>query len=157
MAKKFLGLKLKGLEWNYNLNSDLNDSNNFSNIDGLCLECKEGIFNPICGKCLANEIISWIEELKKEKFSNATIALLRKKILQEIKGILKIKVVSERCMKCGGIVVMCPYCFTERIYNVIKELKIDEKEKCLLRESFLSAFNFDFDRTGYSKEINWGC
>jgi len=149
MSKKFLNLKLER-ELNDELNAELN---NVSNIDGICLECKEGIFNPICSKCLSKEIAEWMKEIEKLKFLNS-IKLLRKKVLEEIRGILKIKIFSEKCMKCGGKVVMCPYCFTERIYNVIKDLKIAENEKNLIRTNFLAFFNFDFDKTGYSKEMD---
>ena len=51
------------------------------------------------------------------------------------------------CMK--PITFMCPYCFTERIYN---QLKKSGAEKKILMD-FLEMFNFDLEHTGYSRDM----
>ncbi|MEM2478987.1 MAG: hypothetical protein QXS07_02590 [Candidatus Pacearchaeota archaeon] len=117
--------------------------------DELCLECKEAIFTPICPECLAKAIEVWMSEcLKGKKYEK-----LRREIRDEIKASLKLKFPSTKCIKCKGNVFMCPYCFTERVYKVIKKSKLSKAEKTLIIENFLTFFNFDFDHTGYSKEI----
>ena len=38
-----------------------------NNSRGLCSECNEGIFNPICPVCLAGEMEAWVESKGFEK------------------------------------------------------------------------------------------
>ena len=43
---------------------------------------------------------------------------------------------------------ICPYCFTEKIYNFVVQFGIDKKTV----QEFLTHFNYDFDHTGYEKD-----
>ncbi len=122
------------------------DVNSFNYTD--CIECKEGIFNPICPFCLAQEIKAWLDQANNKK--------LRRIVMQEIRKILNNSFIStfisNKCIKCKNYTsFMCPYCFTEKIYNAIKNSKIKNKKR--IREEFLTFFNFDFEHTGYGKEL----
>lgn len=112
-------------------------------INNFCLSCNESIYNPICPFCLAEEIDIWLEE--KRKFS---------KMRKEIEGFLergkKLAGESTKCIRCKrGIAFLCPYCFTEYVLSLLKKNKASKK---LLRE-FFDFFNFDFEHTGYYKEM----
>lgn len=100
----------------------------------LCVECNEGIFNPVCPRCIMNQVTEGLRLNIKER-----------------KRILKIKIddiKGERCIICKkNAVSMCPYCFTEKIYKELKKIG----NKRLLKEFFI-YFDYDFERTGYGKE-----
>ncbi len=111
-----------------------------NNINNLCLECDEAIFNPICPRCLSKEIKQWTINKNKE---------VKNLVKEEIKTILRFALDKKGCLVCGRDVFLCPYCFTERIYLRMKNEKIP---RSILKE-FLDFFNFDFDHTGYSKDM----
>lgn len=110
----------------------------------LCLECGEEIFNPLCPKCLSKEIAIWMEDKP---------AKIKGIVNNEIKKILKTNKEHDytKCILCKRKdVFLCPYCFTERIYNQLQDNKI----KPALLSEFLTLFNFDLEHTGYSKFRN---
>ena len=54
-----------------------------------------------------------------------------------------------KCVACNkNKAAVCPYCFTEYVLN---KLKLIGAHKLIIGE-FLTFFNFDFDKTGYSRE-----
>jgi hypothetical protein len=108
--------------------------------DNLCLECHEAIFNPICPRCLSEEVRQWAIN-KNQKVKDL--------IEEEIKTILRFGLNKKGCLKCGSDVFLCPYCFTERVYLRLKNAKFSKK---ILKE-FLEFFNFDFEHTGYTKDM----
>lgn len=107
----------------------------------LCAECNEAIFNPLCPKCLAREINSWLYSYPG----------LRGRIITKINKLVNNKSFNHG-MKCAickkNSMFLCPYCFTEM---VLQELKKEGAPRSVLKE-FLQFFNFDFEHTGYSKE-----
>lgn len=112
---------------------------------GLCIECNEGIFNPICTKCLAGQLDSWFNEA-------GISALVRKRIKESILNQEKKELPFEgiKCAVCkSSEASICPYCFTESIYNMLKKLEINKK----LLGQFFTYFNYDFEHTGYSKDF----
>jgi len=108
----------------------------------LCLECREEIFNPICPRCVSSEIAVWmLSQGKKAKQA----------IKNEIKNILKGNNEHDytKCIVCKGHdTFVCPYCFTERVYNSLKKARVGKK---VLAE-FLALFSFDLEHTGYAKD-----
>ncbi|MEM4230530.1 MAG: hypothetical protein QXF25_01515 [Candidatus Pacearchaeota archaeon] len=109
----------------------------------LCLECGEEIFNPLCPKCLAREIEVWLESHSSK---------IKTIVKNEIKKILKFNKEHNhtKCILCKKKdVFLCPYCFTERIYNKLKNAKVNSK----ILNNFLTLFNFDLEHTGYSKDL----
>jgi hypothetical protein len=115
-----------------------------NNSYGLCLECNEGIFNPICPACLAREMRIWIEE-------NGFNRKIGREI-SEFANSIKNKFIDEGidCAICkSNQTSICPYCFTSRIYNFLQKLNVKRK----ILEEFLTYFNYDFEHTGYSEDF----
>ncbi len=109
----------------------------------FCLNCYEAIYNPICPECIFKGFSNWILKFPK----------VEERIIDEIKlFILKCRIfnnISQKCIACNNYnVYICPYCFTEYLYNQLKKAKA---RKEILSE-FLFMFNFDFEHTGYYKE-----
>ncbi len=114
--------------------------------DATCMECKEAIFNPICPHCLSEEILSWIETKEDSR--------LKQKVKKKLEEVIKLSKTSSgkltMCITCNArTAFLCPYCFTELVYEKLKEMRL---KKALIME-FLQIFNYDFEHTGYSREI----
>jgi hypothetical protein len=80
------------------------------------------------------------------------ISDIKKTVKGEIKKILEVNKEHNytKCILCKRKdVFLCPYCFTERIYNRLKNARINSK----ILSNFLTLFNFDLEHTGYSKDI----
>jgi hypothetical protein len=103
-----------------------------------CFVCQEAIFNPICPSCLKKEVIVWLEK---------TNPSLIKEMEESLSFFRESKQNDVSCILCKRYTDTCPYCFTEYVYNLLKERHPD------LVESFLTLFNYDFDHTGYSKDM----
>ena len=57
---------------------------------------------------------------------------------------------AKTCVACNKKKThTCPYCFTEYLYNIIKEAGIGVRAM----SEFLFIFNFDFSHDGYSQEL----
>ena len=113
----------------------------------LCDVCSIAITNPLCPGCLATEIEAWVTlypNLRKE---------LLPRIKRYIENIGEQAIEFTQCIKCGNKTAsVCPYCFTEFVFNELKRMKVN---KIILKE-FLEFFNFDFDHNGYSNEEKLG-
>ncbi len=112
-----------------------------------CLECGDLITNPICPDCIAKAFEDWIRKYPR----------LAKKVLFKIKKFLKghkhFDEDSQLCVICKSKKAWsCPYCFTEHIFDLLKQAKASNE---VLRE-YLRFFNFDFGdfsgKWGYWKE-----
>lgn len=114
------------------------------NTLGICIECNEGIFNPICPSCLAGQMHAWVESNGFDKKIKENITTFTDRI--------KNKFIDEgmNCAVCRiNQTLICPYCFTEKIYNFLQRLKVSRK----ILEEFLIYFNYDFEHSGYSEEF----
>ena len=109
-----------------------------------CLSCGKNINHPICPNCIAKAFGQWIRKFPVEK--------------HEIKGKLNVfmkhhnhaKGKSTRCVSCNkNDVHTCPYCFTEYLYQLVKEAGLGVRAM----SEFLFIFNFDFEHNGYSQEL----
>ena len=110
---------------------------NYSDI--LCMECKEVIYNPLCPSCLARDIGVWLDKKPKLK---AVLEKDMNKILEQGKHLDSMK-----CIACNkNSAFLCPYCFTEKIYEKLKEIKAGKK---ILSEFIVL---FDFEHSGYYKD-----
>jgi len=108
-----------------------------------CQKCLEPITNPLCHSCLGNEISKWL----------SLYPDVKRKILPKIKKFIReldneaesdIKCISCRNKKAA----LCPYCFTEEIFNLFKRNKVDK----MIVMDFLSTFNFDLKHEGYIQD-----
>ena len=105
-----------------------------------CFICQEAIFNPICPSCIKKEVLIWLKNLKPDLIEelNKYIAPFQNPQNNDI-----------NCIICKKTTDTCPYCFTEYVYEWLKLKHPD------LLESFLMYFNYDFEHTGYSKDVEW--
>jgi hypothetical protein len=105
-----------------------------------CPACSEPITNPVCHDCLGNQIGEWLRF-----YPN-----VRKKMIVKIKDYVR-QVNNEantalNCVSCNSKkAALCPYCFTEAVYHLLKKSKIDK----MIIMDYLSTFNFDLKHEGY--------
>ena len=109
-----------------------------------CLECNEPISNPLCPVCLTKQVEVWLSSYPSD---------IQNKIIGDISGYVKktnnLVENKVRCVVCNKKEAsLCPYCFTNYVFNLLKRLKV---HRTILKE-FLMFFNFDFGHTGYSKD-----
>ncbi len=113
---------------------------NFSDSRGICVECNEGIFNPICPSCLLREVEAWLDGTR---LGNEVKKKLNKVIDSDgLEGV--------KCAICKdeGISI-CPYCFTRHVYDALMSARVSKS----IADEFLTFFNFDFEHNGYSKDF----
>jgi len=107
-----------------------------------CLSCGEDINHPICPNCIAKAFNQWTKKFPEH---------------HELKGKLNIFMKhhnhntgeSKTCVSCNKNVHICPKCFTEHLYELIKETGLGVRAMT----EFLFIFNFDFEHNGYSQEL----
>lgn len=87
------------------------------NQDAICIECREGITNPICPACLAKEMQSWEDGINTE-------------IPREDSNGVK-------CLFCGRGFNICTHCYGKEVYSLVKERYPQ------LAESFAESFGLD--------------
>ena len=110
-----------------------------------CVNCQEAIFNPICPVCLTTQLEAWLSSISSYP--------LKKKLIEKIKKYVErtdnLAGETTKCIACGNPrASLCPYCFTNYVFNVLKEMNVSRE---IIKE-FLQFFNYDFEHTGYSKE-----
>ena len=109
-----------------------------------CLGCGQPIAHPICPSCLARALQAWSREHKH----------IEKEVSKKLKRFLQshehLDEDGANCVVCGKKASVCPYCFTEFLYNLVKEAGAGVKTL----SEFLFMFNFDFEHEGYSQELN---
>jgi hypothetical protein len=107
-----------------------------------CPKCLEPITNPLCHSCLGKDIINWISLYPSVKKMLPKIKNLIIRLDNEAEG-------SVNCISCTTKkAALCPYCFTESIFNLLKKNKVDK----MLIMDFLSTFNFDLKHEGYIQD-----
>ena len=107
-----------------------------------CLECNEAITNPLCPLCLTKQIDVWLSSYPSE---------IRKKLIGNVKDYVEkannIAGKSSGCIACNKPTgSLCPYCFTNHVFDELKRLKVS---RVILKE-FLQFFNYDFEHIGYT-------
>ena len=71
-----------------------------------CIQCQEGITNPICPECLAREIAIWRPELKtviSKPFTDDTYSAED----------------YVNCLFCGREMSICAHCYTKEAYESV--------------------------------------
>lgn len=114
------------------------------NLHEDCLSCGRNIQHPLCPECIAKGFNQWLRRFPKD--SN--------KIQGKVNDFLKLHKNfdgnANKCASCGkNNTHLCPYCFTEYLYELVKEAGLGVRA---LTE-FLFIFNFDFEREGYYREL----
>jgi hypothetical protein len=108
-----------------------------------CSQCLETITNPVCHECLKKAILQWLS------FYPNVRKRMAPKIKSYSKQVNNLVMNSINCVSCSNKkAALCPYCFTEGVYNLLKKSKIDLN----VIGDFLSVFNFDLKHEGYVQE-----
>jgi hypothetical protein len=111
-----------------------------SNSDYNCIQCSEPVTNPICHDCLGRGVEQWLN-----LYPNIKKAI-KPKLKKYIREVNNSAVTMLGCVSCGKKkAALCPYCFSEGIFSLLKGNKVD---RAVLGD-FLSIFNFDLHREGY--------
>ena len=101
----------------------------------LCSECYQPLSNPICGDCLAREIVAWLEEKKINEKTKKIISDDLKNVFNKCEE-LESRV---RCIICGKeSVFICTYCLTRSFFLTLKKFEISRT----IQEDFLSIFSY---------------
>lgn len=111
-------------------------------IQHLCINCFEGITNPVCEKCFLKQIEYWLIDRKVGSES-------RKIIIKNIKNQMpKGETLNEiECIICGKEnVSLCSYCFFLKVVKVLKTLHFKEDAM----ENFLEIFNYSLGHEEYN-------
>jgi hypothetical protein len=91
------------------------------------------------------QIQAWLSSLS----SHPKKSEIMKKIKQYVDKTNNLKGESTICVACKKpIASLCPYCFTEHVFNLLKDLRVN---RIVLKE-FLQFFNYDFEHTGYTED-----
>jgi len=117
----------------YNLEKERNND---------CLSCGENIKHPLCPNCIAKAFLQWTKKFP-EHFE------IKHKLNFFMRHHNHIKGKSKPCVACNNNVHVCPYCFTDHLYKLVKEAGLGVQAMT----EFLFIFNFDFEHKGYSKEL----
>ncbi|MFA6462055.1 MAG: hypothetical protein WCV90_07365 [Candidatus Woesearchaeota archaeon] len=91
-------------------------------IEHRCMECDEAISNPICSECLAQRM-------------RITIGETNQKLARAIKGIPTSG--GTNCLFCGKEVGVCAHCFSQDVYEFLKE------KNQAVAKLFQSQFDFN--------------
>ena len=111
-------------------------------INDDCLSCGENINHPLCPNCITKSFNQWTKKFPEHHE-------LRGKLNIFMKHHNRTNGESKKCVSCNGNVYVCPYCFSEYLYELIKETGLGVQAM----SEFLFIFNFDFEHKGYSKEL----
>lgn len=119
-------------------------ASNFKKIYEDCLSCGENIKHPLCPDCIAKGFRQWIRRFSQDE---SKIKIKLDKFLTAHKYL---EGKSKKCVACGkNNTYICPYCFTEYLYKIVKEEGLGVRAM----SEFLFIFNFDFEHEGYSREL----
>jgi len=111
-------------------------------IHNDCLSCGQDINHPLCPNCLAKAFLQWSKKFPEH-------LELKSKLNIFMKHHNHINGKSKACASCNKSVHVCPYCFTEHLYKLVKEAGLGVRAM----SEFLFLFNFDFSHQGYSQEL----
>lgn len=99
--------------------------------------------SALCHNCLHKEILNWLE----------LYPSVKKKIAKNISnylGEVENNVQDITCACCKkNYAALCPYCFSEGVFNVLKQKKVD----LMVIMDYLSTFRFDENHENYMRNL----
>ncbi|MBT6690467.1 hypothetical protein HN903_02300 [archaeon] len=113
-------------------------------IHNDCLSCGQDIKHPLCPNCISKAFNLWTKKFPEHK-------MLKAKLNPLMKHHNHTNAKSKPCVACQKPVHICPLCFTEHLHSLVKEAGLGIRATT----QFLFIFNFDFEHTGYSKELEF--
>ena len=103
---------------------------------GACVTCGQQITNPLCPERLAEQMKTWLAETKPELIS--ALDNRTEDFLDKPSG-------RDTCIVTGKKMDVCPYCYTEHIFDWLTSLNLNSE----LITQYLTFFHFDEGRLGY--------
>lgn len=103
---------------------------------GECVVCRQQITNPLSPERLAEQMSSWLAEVRPE---------LMKGLTDKTEEILPLECGDVNCIVTGRPVSLCTYCYTEHIFNWLISIRAGTD----LVAEFITYFHFDGARQGY--------
>ena len=74
-----------------------------------CVVCEEVITHPLCGECLAHQVATWLQERAVPREALYELADVTEEIL--------VNHGATHCIKCGGAMGVCSYCYLLHVRN----------------------------------------
>ncbi len=106
---------------------------------GACVLCEQQITNPICPERLESQMKTWLLETKPE---------LIEELEEESRVFSKCADSEDVCIITKRHMNVCVYCYTEHIFNWLKQTNADKETL----SEFMQYFNFDLGWKGYYEE-----
>jgi hypothetical protein len=104
----------------------------------LCINCYQGITNPICGDCYTKQLAQWFNEIEDDSKLKSSII---KKIIAELPHDSSNDMF---CIICAEkIVSLCTYCFFFNVEKILRESSLPPEKI----EQFLTTFNYNLYQT----------
>lgn len=109
-----------------------------------CLSCGDDITHPLCPNCISKAFLQWLKKFPEDYYD------VKFKVDIFLKHYNSTHGKSKSCVACGkNKTHVCPYCFTEHLYSLVKEAGLGVRAMT----EFLFMFNFDFQHKGYAQEL----
>ena len=110
--------------------------------DAQCIECQEGITNPICPECLAKEMESWNSDMKS--------ILIRPEDSDLDMNTDNYTADGVNCVFCGRPMSICAHCYCRDVYKFLAEKKPEMSDATIHHNSrmlieFLTQKNPDVE------------
>lgn len=113
-------------------------------IHNDCLSCGVDITHPLCPNCIAKAFNIWTKKFPEHRS-------IKSKLNAFMKFHNHIQEKSKPCVSCQNSIHICPLCFTTHLHSLVKEAGLGVNATI----QFLFIFNFDFEHTGYSRELDF--
>ena len=84
-------------------------------MDEACVQCGEGITNPICIRCVGEEMETWMRE--KRPASIPMVRLTTKSFEAYMHD-------ATLCIICGGNMNVCAHCYTREVLSSLADKKL---------------------------------
>ena len=94
---------------------------------GVCLVCNDMITNPICFRCLEQEVTAWLMQREPEMIH---------KIRQDAAMFASYTHKGTKCVMCGSNMNTCSHCYCSEISKILEPYPE-------LSQEFVQYFNFE--------------
>ena len=99
----------------------------------VCVNCYQGITNPICEKCRTKQLAIWLNDAEIDPSTTT-------KIIRKIRENLSFNYNNESlCILCGSeLITICTYCYFFKVDRILRSLNLTDETI----EEFLQLFNY---------------
>ena len=109
----------------------------------VCINCYQGITNPICEKCHTKQLALWLTDHEVDpRIILHIVRRLRKGF--SLEGLNEMP-----CIFCNTeLVSTCTYCYFFKVERILRSLNLSEE----MIEYFLQIFNYELYNSVFSRE-----